>query len=427
VSVHSLPSMSPSPRPRSKRLLTKRTLVPRPQSKAVRLARPDRAWAVSYRRADAKGRQVPARAFFSSKTEADAWCYEKRAEQVSLGNLASGLNDDIKREAMVCVSKLSPYGKTLTDAVAYYLRDLEMQGASKTVAQAVADLQDEAAARGLSDRHLRTINSVLGRFAQTYGAEVVANIRAEKVQAWLGACHSKDGKALSAVSFNTYRRYLALLFSFCVRRKWARENPVTDFEARKVRTKTPRLLSPGDLRQIIAAAGDDLRPALVLQAFCGLRVSEAAQTEWDDLLPSGHLQIGSNTSKTGRRRLAPIPKAALAYLVSVRQRAGAVYEMGAGADRVDALQKALTTLRDRVPQVRWGKNALRASALSYRLAETQDAARTALEMGNSPQVLLRDYRELATPEQARDWFAIDPARPQGKVLSLPRAKKRKAS
>jgi integrase len=418
--------MSPSPRPRSKRLLTKRTLVPRPQSKAVRLARPDRAWAVSYRRADAKGRQVPARAFFSSKTEADAWCYEKRAEQVSLGNLASGLNDDIKREAMVCVSKLSPYGKTLTDAVAYYLRDLEMQGASKTVAQAVADLQDEASARGLSDRHLRTIDSVLGRFAQVYGAEVVANIRAEKVQAWLASCHSKDGKALSAVSFNTYRRYLALLFSFCVRRKWARENPVVDVQQRKVRTKIARKLPPGDLRQILAVVGDDLMPAFLLQAYCGIRVSEVARVEWDDLLPSGNLQVGSATSKTGKRRLVPIPKAALAYLISVRKKSGAIYSKGNGS-RVNALTKALKALRDRAPQIRWEKNALRASALSYRLAETQDAPRTALEMGNTPQVLLQDYRELATPEQARDWFAIDPARPQGKVLSLPRAKKRKAS
>jgi integrase len=327
---------------------------------------------------------------------------------------------------MVCVSKLSPYGKTLTDAVAYYLRDLEMQGASKTVAQAVADLQDEASARGLSDRHLRTIDSVLGRFAQVYGAEVVANIRAEKVQAWLASCHSKDGKALSAVSFNTYRRYLALLFSFCVRRKWARENPVVDVQQRKVRTKIARKLPPGDLRQILAVVGDDLMPAFLLQAYCGIRVSEVARVEWDDLLPSGNLQVGSATSKTGKRRLVPIPKAALAYLISVRKKSGAIYSKGNGS-RVNALTKALKALRDRAPQIRWEKNALRASALSYRLAETQDAPRTALEMGNTPQVLLQDYRELATPEQARDWFAIDPARPQGKVLSLPRAKKRKAS
>jgi hypothetical protein len=30
----------------------------------------------------------------------------------------------------------------------------------------------------------------------------------------------------------------------------------------------------------------------------------------------------------------------------------------------------------------------------------------ALEAGNSPQMIFRHYRELATPEQARTWFAI---------------------
>ena len=32
----------------------------------------------------------------------------------------------------------------------------------------------------------------------------------------------------------------------------------------------------------------------------------------------------------------------------------------------------------------------------------------ALEAGNSPQMIFRHYRELATPEQARTWFAIAP-------------------
>jgi hypothetical protein len=59
--------------------------------------------------------------------------------------------------------------------------------------------------------------------------------------------------------------------------------------------------------------------------------------------------------------------------------------------------------------LKWGRNALRASALSYRLAETKDAAATALEMGNSPTVLLRDYRELTTADEAENWFSIDPS------------------
>lgn len=48
-------------------------------------------------------------------------------------------------------------------------------------------------------------------------------------------------------------------------------------------------------------------------------------------------------------------------------------------------------------EVNWASNPPPASALSYRQAQTKDAAATALEMGNSPTVLLRDYRERVGP------------------------------
>ncbi len=57
----------------------------------------------------------------------------------------------------------------------------------------------------------------------------------------------------------------------------------------------------------------------------------------------------------------------------------------------------------------WPNNALRHSYATYRLALTADAARVALEMGNSPQKLIRHYRELAGEKEAAAWFAISPA------------------
>jgi len=61
------------------------------------------------------------------------------------------------------------------------------------------------------------------------------------------------------------------------------------------------------------------------------------------------------------------------------------------------------SLRDSNPQ-----HALRHSYATYRLAQTQDAAKTALELGNSPTMLFRNYRQLADETQASGWFAIAP-------------------
>ena len=94
--------------------------------------------------------------------------------------------------------------------------------------------------------------------------------------------------------------------------------------------------------------------------------------------------------------------------------------------RTDALNVALHAVKAACPGIKWGSNALRASALSYRLAETKDAAATALEMGNSPAVLLRDYRELTTEAEAKDWFSVEPKNPQVKVVKMSDKSKRTA-
>jgi hypothetical protein len=59
---------------------------------------------------------------------------------------------------------------------------------------------------------------------------------------------------------------------------------------------------------------------------------------------------------------------------------------------------------------RWPQNALRDSFASYRLTVTGDAARTVLELGNSPAKLFSNYRELADEHDAKAWFAIAPKR-----------------
>ena len=60
---------------------------------------------------------------------------------------------------------------------------------------------------------------------------------------------------------------------------------------------------------------------------------------------------------------------------------------------------------------KWKRNGLRHSFCSYRLAITQDAAKTSLEAGNSPQMIFRHYRELTTEDEAKEWFAIMPPKP----------------
>jgi len=65
--------------------------------------------------------------------------------------------------------------------------------------------------------------------------------------------------------------------------------------------------------------------------------------------------------------------------------------------------------------VPWKPNALRHSFCSYRLAQTQDAAKVSLEAGNSPAMVFKHYRELVRPAAARQWFAVAPEQPENVV------------
>ena len=393
--------------------MTKRIpLTPRAVNTATR---PDRKWKVTYHTTDDNGRLKLCHRFFRNKADAQAFCDQKKAEKVSLGNLAFGLSDDLKREALACCAKLKPYGKSLTDAVGYYIKDLETLHRSVSVKQAAFELEQRSKADGRSRAHTNAIRQILALFSKTYGNSTISTIKTAQVQQWLDKYKTKDGKPLSANSFNTFKRYLSGLFSFSIKRGYTETNPANRVDYKLIKSKLPRLLSPTDLRAILEASPETVRPAVAVQAFCGLRVAEVSRLKWTDFLSTGFIQVGSSNAKTGRRRLTPVPKLLFSYLNSVKQPSGYVFGGDNGGD-IYRLSDALTEVRRAVKNVKWENNALRASALSYRLAETKDAAATALEMGNSPTVLLRDYRELTTERDAQLWFEIDPSEPQ-KVLS----------
>jgi integrase len=384
--------------------ITKRTMVPLRQSSRLIRQRPDRAWAV-FLPSDGSRRWV--RKYFRHKADAEAFCASKRNEMATLGVQARGLTDSVKREALACLQILQPIGKTLIEAVTWYSEHYRRLEKSVTVSHATEALLKRAKADGLSLRHIRSISSVMTIFGRDFGLRQVAELSSDDIQAWLDRYRTKNGQALCAVSHNSYRRYVGLFFSFCLKRGWVAVNPLARVGARKVLTKVPRLLSPDELRIILDAAPEPLRPVLAIQALCGLRVAEAARLRCSDVLwtESGNfIRIGADTAKTSRRRLAPIPDRLACYLKGTMPGEGHVYQPGKGS--VDALQKATVAFRRSLPGVAWGRNALRASALSYRLALTKDAAATAFEMGNSPAILMRDYRELTTAADATLWFNV---------------------
>ncbi len=57
---------------------------------------------------------------------------------------------------------------------------------------------------------------------------------------------------------------------------------------------------------------------------------------------------------------------------------------------------------------------LRDSFISYRIAIVKSADQVALQAGNSPAIIFKNYRELASDDEAAAWFNILPKEGQWK-------------
>jgi integrase len=162
------------------------------------------------------------------------------------------------------------------------------------------------------------------------------------------------------------------------------------------------IYSPEDVRALLNAVDDDFRTAVCIGAFAGLRSEEIYNLRWEDLKQDRDLiEVRGGTSKTGKRRLAPIPPTLKAWLAICEPQEGKMV-----APRMDfsVLQKRLK----RHHGIRWVHNGLRHSFGTYRCAELQDIGKVAYEMGTSPAMIRKHYLEMQPPKAAVAYFAIVP-------------------
>jgi site-specific recombinase XerD len=143
-------------------------------------------------------------------------------------------------------------------------------------------------------------------------------------------------------------------------------------------------------------------PFWAIGAFAGLRRSEI-ERDWAQVdFEAGLIEVKARHSKTARRRFVTMQANLRAWLPPYRTQRGPVCP--------DNLRKRIDVDREKAQiQEGWPPNALRHSFGSYHLAHFKDAAALALQMGNSPEVIFRHYRELVKPKEAARYWQIKPS------------------
>ena len=296
------------------------------------------------------------------------------------------------------------------EAAQFYKRHRVDQVTRKRVADVVAELIAAKEARGKSARYIGDLRARLTRFAETFAVDI-STVTTADVQRWL------DGLKLAPQTAKNFRTVLYTLFAFAESRGYIFKggNPVEGTEHISANDGNIEIFTPNEIAGLLKTATREFLPVIALGAFAGLRAAEIERLEWNDIdLAGSFIHVAADKAKTRSRRLVPIVPNLAQWLAPYANHTGKIWKRTAN-DLRDV--RAITV---KAAGVAWKDNGLRHSFISYRLADIQDAAKVALEAGNSPNTIFKHYRELVKPSAAKAWFGITPEMPANvTALSVP--------
>jgi integrase len=355
------------------------------------------------------------REFFKTKSAAEDALRKIKIKIRREGEDALALPDALRVAAIEGQKQLEPFGRTLTDAINFYVEYLRDSERSVTVTELAADFMADQERRGHSFIHKRDLHGILRKFKAVFGDQKVRLIKTKDIQAWLDGLRNEDGSHPSACTVNNHRDRMCTMFNYATKHGFLDKNPVEPIGAIKLPNKAPQIFTVDEVAQLLNAAPQHLVPLLALGAFAGIRTAELLRLSWEDIdLARGHLNIPASKAKSAKRRLIVMEPCLREWLRPYAGSTGLIWPW-----QEHRRIHAATSLLSRNLGVTWTKNALRHSFASYHLAKYQNAPRTSLDMGHATaQMIFQHYREVVTPEEAERYWQIFPPAPAENVVPL---------
>jgi integrase len=180
---------------------------------------------------------------------------------------------------------------------------------------------------------------------------------------------------------------------------------------------------PQNLPPFFREADDEIRPMITIGGLAGLRTAELLRLDWVDLWRvAGHIEITAGKAKTRQRRLVEICPALTGWLEPFRTDTSGKVWAGAEKtfqDRLNALcASAKCEHKGKSVAVKRKTNGLRHAFCTYHLALNSNDNLTALQAGNSPEIIHAHYKGLATKAEAEKWFNVKPTALCSKMKSF---------
>jgi integrase len=339
------------------------------------------------------------------QTEAEAVAFRDDWNSKLVTRNTNGLVDlsTVQRaEVLAALAKLEHFNATLTEAVDFFLKNARPERGKITIEEAIKVFLDAKKQAKCSSAYLRGCEKTFfPPFAKFFAGRNVTDITPSECERYINT-HDQWRNATKTTHIN----HLLALYSFLIKKCYARLNPLLSVERPRSANVNPKTMPPADVEKLLQFALDDGRKAecacMALVFFCAVRVEgECSRLSWDDVdLDARIVKIASAQSKTGQRRVNAIPDNAFEWLNLCK---------GTGQIAPTDYKQRMKRLR-RDSKVPYPNNAMRHCFCSYHIAKYRDASKTAMLLGHSsPKRLYHTYLELVTARDADTYWRIVPA------------------
>jgi integrase len=361
------------------------------------LVRGDVRWRVDVR---INGKRV--RRFFATKADADREARMHR-DKPDEDQAWAAIPKNNRLQLMMLVNDAQDAGFSIADLVAQ-LKESKENGKLAPSPSIRTCVDELVAIKGGSNRRHRYVNGLrraLNSFATGREAMPINAVTTQHVEQFLSRWSKQPPTQVYVIA------RLRVLFNWAVRRKYRTDNPCDGVEKPKIDEKPPVIFTVDEARHVMQTAATHTPECIAyftLCIFAGVRGPEEVKLlTWANVdLDRGLLWMNAENSKVRRRRLVHLSPNAVEWLKHARSSAPHALVPTPHILRYE-FEKVRT-----VSGVKWVNHIMRHTAASMMLARDCDAAKVALELGNSPTILLKHYRELVTREDAERFWSIGP-------------------
>lgn len=348
---------------------------------------------------------------FATRNEAleKARVIAKDAETQGVGVTSASLHLAHSDEYAELTQKLAPHGKTIRDAVDYYLQHLE-ENRLREGSLRVTELLDQwntakqDPSQNLRQHTRKGIRWWSRRLAKEFPKHRIRELTVEVVKKHHDRFRQSDGKPASPNHRRDFLSHLSQFLNWCLQNGHLESNPVNRIKKPLKQTPDAEFLSLRQCERLVSVLNrpefKPLRGKIAIGLFAGIRNAEMERLEWsrDFNWDQKEIVVVSSRSKTKRGRsvpIAPVLKAWLDIADTTTSRVG------------DVPQRMMDRFRKQVG-FRIPPNALRHTFASYWGAVNDSKTALAKIMGNSEEVAERHYLRLASKKDAEEFWRLYP-------------------